>query len=360
MTRRHGEVATIAKSPKRPLTGPLYRLVIPRPGLRAALPYLAIAFGIVAIGMSGIFVKWAGAPGAVSGFYRMAIAAAVMAIPFAAQVLSLRAKRSRSILQGSNPQSTVGIASGKNRPRNDNQVLAMTNAESHASPVTRHILLAVLGGLFFAGDLAAWNTAVLIGNVANATLLANTSPLWVGVGALILFKEKLRPLFWGGLLLAMLGVAVILGQDFLLHPSLGQGDLLGLAAGFFYGMFFLAAERARDKLSSLGAWWVSVATSAMVLFGLSVVLQQSFTGYAFATYANLIALALITQVGGWLAVSYALGHLPASIVSPTLLGQPVFTAILAVPLLGQPLGAVQVAGGLVVLAGILIVHRSKG
>jgi drug/metabolite transporter (DMT)-like permease len=77
------------------------------------------------------------------------------------------------------------------------------------------------------------------------------------------------------------------------------------------------------------------------------------------TYLYMIALSLVVQVGGQMGVSYALGYLPASIVSPTLLMQPVLTGLLAVPILGEKLTLVQVAGGLVVLAGIYIVHRSR-
>ncbi|MCL4393520.1 MAG: DMT family transporter [Chloroflexi bacterium] len=281
------------------------------------LPYLALFSGLAVIGFSAIFVKWANAPGPVTGFYRMAIAAAVTAIPFGVQ-----AKRG-----------------------------------SRARP--RHLFFAVLAGLFFAGDLATWNTAILITNAANATLFGNTSPLWVGMGALILFKERLRPMFWGGVLLAMFGAAVILGQDFLIHPMLGTGDLLGLLSGFFYGMFFLATERARGGLRSLLVWWISSAVATVALFTLTLLFRQTLTGYPAVTYFSVVALALIVQVLGWLCITYAVGHLPASIVSPTLLGQPVITAIVAVPLLGQSLSQTQVLGGLVVLGGILLVHHSK-
>jgi len=60
-----------------------------------------------------------------------------------------------------------------------------------------------------------------------------------------------------------------------------------------------------------------------------------------------------------LVINYALGHLPASIVSPTLLGQPVVTALLAGLLLGEVLSAWHIAGGVAVLAGVLLVHRSR-
>jgi drug/metabolite transporter (DMT)-like permease len=96
---------------------------------------------------------------------------------------------------------------------------------------------------------------------------------------------------------------------------------------------------------------------ALLVF--SLVLRQPLTGYPASTYLNLLAVALVTQVGAYVSVNYALGHLPASIVSPTLLGQPALTALLAVPLLGEPLTWWQVVGGVLVLAGIWTVHRNK-
>src|SRR5437868_2633302 len=50
------------------------------PQLRA---YIALAIGIVCIGFSAIFTKWAGVPGPVSGFYRVIIATVVLALPYA-------------------------------------------------------------------------------------------------------------------------------------------------------------------------------------------------------------------------------------------------------------------------------------
>jgi drug/metabolite transporter (DMT)-like permease len=286
-------------------------------GSGATLPYLVLAFSVLATGMSGILVKWANAPGTVNGFYRMAIAIVVLALP-----ISMQAKR-------------------------------------QAPFSAKHLWLAALGGLFFAIDLALWNNAVLVTSAGNATLFGNTSVIWVMLGAMLLFKERLRPAFWSGLLLALLGILIILGQDFVTHPQLGIGDLMSIVAGFFYGMFFLAAERARDRLNAFVAWWVSSLSSAIALLVLSLYLRLDFFGYPWQTYACIIALALVTQVGGYLSVNYALGHLPSSVVSPTLLGQPVVTAILAVPLLGQPITPIQALGGLMVLGGILVIHRNK-
>jgi drug/metabolite transporter (DMT)-like permease len=134
---------------------------------------------------------------------------------------------------------------------------------------------------------------------------------------------------------------------------------MSILAGFFYAMFFLVAERARERLSAFVAWWVSSLASTLSLFILCLAFGDAFFGYPLQTYLAVAALALVTQVMGYLSVNYALGHLPSSVVSPTLLGQPVITAILAVPLLGQVPTPFHVLGGLLVLMGIVVVHRSK-
>jgi drug/metabolite transporter (DMT)-like permease len=78
-----------------------------------------------------------------------------------------------------------------------------------------------------------------------------------------------------------------------------------------------------------------------------------------ATYAVFVAAGVISQVLGYFAVGYALGHLPAAVVGATLIAQPVVTALLAIPLAGEGLGAWQVLGGAGVLGGIWLVVRSQ-
>lgn len=65
------------------------------------------------------------------------------------------------------------------------------------------------------------------------------------------------------------------------------------------------------------------------------------------------------MIGGFLSLNYALGHLPTPIIAASMLAQPVLTALFAVLLLGQLLGLVQVVGGVMVMMGIIIVHRSR-
>jgi drug/metabolite transporter (DMT)-like permease len=283
--------------------------------------YLALAFGLLFIGFSAIFVKWANAPGPVAGFYRMSITVVILAVPFFRRMQAHNSQR-RSLTR-----TEVGLA--------------------------------LLGGIFFGSDLTLWNTGILISGATNPTLMANTSPVWVGLGALILFRERLPSAFWFGLALALSGALLILGLDALRDFSLGLGTLLGLIAGIFYGCYFLVTQRARETLDTLTFFWLAAVGATGVLLLATLVFDYPLLGYSRFTYLNFLGMGLLVQVIGHFAFSYALGYLPASAVAPVGLGQPVATAILAWPLLGEVLTPLQALGGLTVLAGVFIVQRSR-
>ena len=281
------------------------------------LPYLALAAGVLGLGFSAIFVRWANAPGPVASFYRLAITVLLLALPFSRRV-----------------KARGGV------------------------PITG-LRLAVLGGLFFAGDLAFWATGVVLGGATTPTLLLNTAPIWVGLGALLLFRERLNTIFWVGLLVAMAGALVVLGSSSLHSFSLGLGAFFGLLGGIFHAGYFLTTQRGREVLDSLTYFWLAAVSSTLGLLVVSLAFGQPLTGYPLATYLSFLALALIPQILGHFSINYALGYLPASIVSPTLLGQPVVTAILAGLLLGEKLSTLEILGGMLVIAGVYAVHRSR-
>jgi len=75
------------------------------------------------------------------------------------------------------------------------------------------------------------------------------------------------------------------------------------------------------------------------------------------SWAALLGLGLVSQLGGYLALTYALGHLPATAASVSLLSQGPLTAILAAVLLAEPLRGSQILGGALVLAGVGLANR---
>jgi drug/metabolite transporter (DMT)-like permease len=236
--------------------------------------------------------------------------------------------------------------------------MAIERAENRTSPLKSKLLWGtVIAGLFFALDLGFWNTSLLFTSAANATLLGNLSTLWVSLGALFIFHESLKRRFWWGMAIALVGVAIVVGRDVLEHPTLGWGDLLAIFSSTFYATYILATNRVRRKMGTLPFMWINSVVASVLLFAYVWVSGEQLWGFSAGQWWSLVALGLISHALGWMSINYSLGHLPAPLTSVTLLSQPVITALFAVPMLGESLGIEQIAGGLIVLAGIFIVNK---
>jgi drug/metabolite transporter (DMT)-like permease len=231
--------------------------------------------------------------------------------------------------------------------------------------MTKYVFkLAALGGLLFALDVWAWQSSLTYASAASATLLGNTSSIIVALGAWLIFRERLRLPFWSGLFIAFVGVLLVLGADLLTpHASNAaanirtEGNLLALLGACFYAGYLLITQHTRVHLDTVAYLFLMSAIGALILLGITIAQGDPLWGFSINSWLALLGLALITHVIGWLAISYALGHIRASIVSVTLLAQPVLTALFSIPLLGEGLVPLQIIGGVLALSGIYIVNR---
>jgi drug/metabolite transporter (DMT)-like permease len=277
--------------------------------------YFALGFGVVCIGFSAIFVKLADVPGSVSTFYRLLFAAGA--------------------------------------------ILPLWFIKGMKAPRTRDVVLIMVGSLFFAIDLVLWNSAILLTSAATATLLANNAPLWVGLISLIIFKDKLPLKFWTGLAISLIGLNILIGWQAWKTMTFNQGDLMSLLASFFYALYILFTVDVRKRVDTITFMTFSVVFMVLVVLAANIITEQPFSGFSTQTWVALAGMGLISHFGGWLAINYALGHLKGANVSVTLLAQAVVTAILGIFILGEFLSVRQIAGGLLVLAGIYFVNRRR-
>ena len=135
--------------------------------------------------------------------------------------------------------------------------------------------------------------------------------------------------------------------------------MIALASSILYASVMLVTQKARVHIDTLTFSAIYTATAALTLFPAALLTGQQMTGFSPQTWWALIGLGLGPQVLGWLLINYALGKLPASRVSVSLLGQPVVTAILGVVILHEALTANQILGGALVLIGIYLVNQKK-
>jgi drug/metabolite transporter (DMT)-like permease len=250
-----------------------------------------------------MFVRWANAPGPVTAFYRLFFSIFLL-FPF-----------------------------------------FLPRAKSNSSIKSWAVSFPLLAGVFTAFDLALWTSSLSYTTAANATLLGNTAPLWVALGTWLILRQQLSLAFWRGLAITLIGAALIMGTDFILHPRFGIGDVMATLTGFFYGGYYLFTERSRIHFDPVSHIWLVGIGASITLFVINAAFHYPLTGFDTQTWLVFLATAIVSQLIGYMALAYALGHLPASIVAPTMVLQPVVTAILAIPLLGEIPSIWQGIGG---------------
>ncbi len=291
----------------------------PHPGdSKRGIAVAALLAGAVAIAVSPLFVKVSEAGPVATGFWRVALALPLL---WAWSLIGSR--------------------------------------ERHAASFAADRRLMIAAGLLFAGDLAVWHWSIVLTSVANATLLANLAPIFVTLAIWLYYRRRPGGLFLTGMAVALAGMAALLGGDFRLSGRELLGDCLGVVTAMFYAGYQLAVTRLRSRAStaSIMAW--SGLVTAIVLLPIALLSGEQILPATAMGWLKLFGLALISQAAGQSLIAYAMAHLPATFSSVGLLLQPVMAALLAWTLLGETLGWIEIAGGIVVLIGIGIAHRAE-
>jgi drug/metabolite transporter (DMT)-like permease len=230
-----------------------------------------------------------------------------------------------------------------------------------APPDPRRRWLLAAAGLAFAGDLAFWHWSIQATSVANATLLANLASIFVTLAAWLLWRQRPSGQFLVGLACALAGVALLVRASRGSSPTALLGDGFGVITAMFYAWYLLTVKRLRDLgAATLRLMAVTTTLTAAILLPVALASGEAMVPASAQGWLVLLGLAWITHAGGQGLITYALAHLPAAFSSVGLLLQPVLAAAFAWTLLGEPLVALQVAGGAVVLAGIYLAHRGSG
>jgi drug/metabolite transporter (DMT)-like permease len=283
---------------------------------KTLLAYLALGTGIFALSFSAMFVRWANAPGPVTAFYRLFFSIFLL-LPFFAP-----------------------------RVRTNHSIKSWL------------VVFPLLAGVFTALDLGLWTTSLSYTTASNATLLGNTAPLWVALGTWLILKQRHPAAFWRGLTITLLGAALIMGTDFILHPRFGVGDAMAICTGIFYGGYFLFTERSRLHFDPIIHIWLVGVGASISLFIVNSLLRYPMSGYPTQTWLIFLATAVVSQLIGYMSLAFALGYLPASVVAATVVLQPIITTLLAIPLLGEIPTIWQGIGGALALVGIYMVNKS--
>jgi drug/metabolite transporter (DMT)-like permease len=213
--------------------------------------------------------------------------------------------------------------------------------------------LLVLGGLFFASDLAAWHVGIRMTKLANASLFGNCSSFIFALYGFILVRSLPRRLQLVALAAAGAGTALLLGSSYEMSPRNFTGDLLALLAGLFYTFYLVAVDRARRTMAPMPVLAIATAGGALPLLLLALALGEPVIPL---DWAPLILLSFGSQVIGQGLLVYSMGHLTPIVVGLGLLTQPAASAVIGWLAYGERLSLADAAGALLICAALVLIR----
>ncbi len=282
-------------------------------------PRVGLAVAVGAISTGAILVRWSTAPAAVAAFYRVCFTTFPLAI--------VAAWRYRSAFGAIHRRDLAG---------------------------------AVLAGLALAVHFASWFESLAWTSVAASVTLVQSQPLFVALGSWLLLREHLTRPTVTGIFLAVSGVVIISIGD-LLNGGVGAnpalGNALALVGALAAAGYVLAGRSLRQRVPLVPYVVVVYTVAAAGLLVIALLDEAPLLGYPGREWLLFVGLAIGPGLLGHTVINWALGHLESSLVSVSLLGEPIGAAILAAVLLGEWPTLATVVGGGIVLAGIVLTAR---
>ena len=278
-------------------------------------PKASLIIGIICISFSPIFVKLSVAPAITSGFYRIFFAW-VLLTPYC-------------IIKG---QLKID---------------------------KKDLLIALLGGVVFGADIAVWNLSLMKISATISTLIANLAPLWVGLLSFLILRKKSGASFWIGTWIAIFGMVILVGYQQILHLQFNIGLILALIASLFYAIYIMITKGILQKITTVTFMFYNMLGASVFLFLISLFQHNEMLNFPTSTWLYLLGMGVICQLIGWVTINYSLNYLDATKVSVALLSQTVIAGIWAMMLLGEKLEFKEIAGSIIVLAGIAITFLKR-
>ncbi|MDT8304636.1 MAG: DMT family transporter, partial [Anaerolineae bacterium] len=218
--------------------------------------------------------------------------------------------------------------------------------------------LALLSGIVLGLHFAGYISSLRYTSIAAATVLATSTPIWVGLAAPLLLGERLNRYAVTGLALALTGGAAIgLGSGGTgSHPLLGNG--LALSSAITGAIYLLIGRDLRPRLSLVSYTLIVYGMAALTLLALTLLTGQPVFGYPAQLYLLCLLMALFPQLLGHSSYNYALAFLPVAYVSIAVISEPVGASLLGWLLFGEVPGLATAFGGALIVTGVLLASRT--
>lgn len=217
----------------------------------------------------------------------------------------------------------------------------------------------------------AYSYSVQLLPVGIALLFEYTAIVWVPLASYVLFKQTFKPRLWFGVAAVLIGLAIVAE---VWHSSLNpMGVVAGIAAALFTSTYFIMGQRtqrSRDAFSTLfytmlistifwsaiSPWWPPIIDK----YATSVDLGGSLTGVTPPLWVMLAWIGILGSFAPMLLSYKAMRLLPPTIMGIISTSEVLYAFAFGLLWLGEKISGLQLLGGLLVLAGIVIAETSRG
>lgn len=205
-----------------------------------------------------------------------------------------------------------------------------------------------------------WTWALTETSTANATVLANVTPIFTTLGSWLLLGYQFDRRFLAGLLLSIFG-AIALGASHVSFSSQGIiGDCAALSAGVLNSIGSVISQKIRERLdSSTYLLWRS-AFSTVFIIPVLLFFEKTIFPISPLGWFSVIALALVSEAIAHGLVIYSMKHFTASFLSIFFLSQAVVATLLAWIFLHEKIGVVNSIALAIIVLGIYLAKTGKG
>ncbi|MEX0990595.1 MAG: DMT family transporter [Actinomycetota bacterium] len=212
-----------------------------------------------------------------------------------------------------------------------------------------------LGGVFFGLDVSLTFNAFQITSVANATIIGALAPVFIALGAVRLFGERLERRDYLFMLLSFAGVALVAVGSAGSGDRSVFGDTLAFASTISWTAYWLFSKRARRDVTALEYMATVMLVAAVVVTVLNVV--STVAGVPEAglrppvggDWIWIVLVAVLPGATGHWLVAWSHRHVEAWLASLITQCTPVVGSVAAWVLIGEALPPLVIAGGLIVL-----------
>jgi drug/metabolite transporter (DMT)-like permease len=222
----------------------------------------------------------------------------------------------------------------------------------------RDLRSSLLAGLFLAAHFAAWLPSLSMTTVAASIALVTTTPVWTTLIAR-LSGVRSPSVVWWGLLLAVLGAALIAGVDVTVSLRAVAGDGLALLGAICAGGYVLAGARARGRLATSAYAVVCYTTCALVLAVAAVLARVPLSGFSARDWWLMAAITFVAQLLGHTLLNLVVSSVGPTVVSLAILLEVPGSLIVALVLLHQAPPLLALPGMAAVVAGVTLVVRAS-